>query len=246
MSQSTGHAKQYNAELVQQMIAGGDAGSKALNDELYPLVVAGNAKARTRMIESNMSLVIAKVDSYIGCYPEAAHLRDDLISEGFLGLTTAVNRMADQDTKENANATGYISYWIMHSIGTVLDQESGVGASLRTKQRAFSQDSDLNAQIQEARPAKDIIADPMSLVDLRDEIESCCETDIDRAIVRMRERAYHSEGDPDIGNSPCEYPGMVDKEIAKALDLPVTTTYMLRRAIYARFLAKNPHMKGEV
>ena len=60
---------QYNSQLVGQMIANGEVGSHDSNDDLYPRVAAGDKAAIKQMIESNMSLVISKVDSYVGCFP---------------------------------------------------------------------------------------------------------------------------------------------------------------------------------
>ena len=65
------------------------------------------------------------------------------------------------------------------------------------------------------------------MIELRDLIDACCESPEDRVIVDMREKGY------------------VDKEIAATLTLPLTTVYMMRREIYARFLEKSG-MKGEV
>ena len=218
----------YNNELVQQMRANGLPLSAEGNEELYPAVVAGDPIAIKKMIEGNMSLVINKVDAYVRQYPSVAHLSDDLISEGFVGLTSSVQRMAKGSSPENANPTGYMSYWIGHAIGAVIDKESGVGASVRTMKRKRANGEDVVAQVPgETHSVPDVIADPMSMVDLREMLDACCETEEDRIILRMREQGY------------------VDREIAAAIDAPVTTTYMRRRELYARFLEKSG-LQGEV
>lgn len=221
---------QYNNELVGPMRANGRPLSQEINQEMYQRVVDGDKVAVREMIEGNMSLVISKVDAYIGSFPFISHLRDDLISEGFVGLTIAVNRMATTEVPENPNPTGYMSHWISHSIGAVVDSESGVAGSVRTKQRHRKNGVQLPVQISEHEvipAATDSVVDPMSMTDLRDMIDSCCETEQDRTIVRMREERY------------------TDPEISKAIDSPLTTTYMRRRELYARFLEKSG-MKGEV
>ena len=87
-------SSQYNSELVTDMARLGDPSCTEDNDRLYPFVAAGDAAARTKMIESNMPLVVAKVNAYLVEFPDLAYLRDDLTSAGFVGLTKAVNRMA--------------------------------------------------------------------------------------------------------------------------------------------------------
>ena len=252
---------QYNYDLVGDMIATGEQASRELNDELYPLVAQGNAVAIKSMIEGNMALVIDKVDTYIALHPDVAHIRDDIVSEGFVGLCRAVNKMSTGGLKEHANATGCMSYWIHDSIGRIVDKESGHASRFtrkrhREKARAAAKErgDDIDQdKIEDKLPHQvpmpkegvvDRVVDPTSLVELRDLIDSCCETDIDRAIVRMREKAHHHDLDSEIGTAVSSHPGMVDKEIANALGIPVTTCFVLRRAIYTRFLAKSG-MKGE-
>jgi hypothetical protein len=231
---------QYNIALVGQMVAGGPTASRQSNDALYPRVAAGDPEAINEMIVGNMSLVVGKVDSYIGCYPHVSHLRDDLIAEGFLGLTVAVNKMAEQGPIKDANPTGYMSYWITYHVGTICDKESANGASDRTTRGRRQEGEELPHVVPMPDTLNDIVVDPTSMVDLRDLIESCCETDVDLAIIRLRERGNHAQE-----SAVSEHPAMVDKEIAKVLDIPHTTVFMLRRAIYARFLEKSG-LKGEV
>lgn len=218
----------YNTPLVEQMVANGAVASRESNDALYPQVAAGNQEAIKKMIESNMSLVIDKVDSYIRCWSEIAYLRDDMISEGFLGLTVAVQRMATKGEASNPNPTGYMSYWINYHIGSTVDKERAVGVGDRTVRRRQQDGDELPTSVPLPDTFnKDEGVDPMSQVDLQDLIESCCETEFDRVIVEMKAKRYS------------------DKEIAATLDIPHTTTYMMRRAIYARFLEKSG-LKGEV
>lgn len=247
----------YNYDLVGDMIATGEQASRELNDELYPLVVTGDADAMKKMIEGNMSLVIDKVDTYIGLHPQVAHIQDDIISEGFVGLCKAVNKMSTQGLREHANPTACMSYWIHDSIGWIVDKESGTVSRFTKarKKKKKSREQKLTGEIrgdeeyqhQVPMPKEGIVdrvVDPTSLIELRDLIDSCCETDIDRAIVRMREKAHHTDSDSEIGTAVSGVAGMVDKEIAHALGIPITTCFVLRRAIYSRFLAKSG-MKGE-
>ena len=64
------------------------------NAALFERVAAGDAAAREEMIVGNMPLAVAKVESFLRCFPGVAHLRDDLTSAAFTGLIKAVNQMA--------------------------------------------------------------------------------------------------------------------------------------------------------
>lgn len=227
---------QYNDVLVQQIVSAtnGSKASREENDRLYPLVAAGDQKAAKRMIELNMSLAIDKVDTFIGCYPSAAHLRDDLVSEGFLGLTIAVRKMAEEGPKEKPNATGYLSYWIHASIGALLDNEESNGNSAWVKnQRELDGINEfiptqvpMPENFNPTHKSQDTV-DPMAVPDLWDSIYAACETEEDKVIVNMRAA------------------GHTDSEIAQTLGISHTSAYMLRRDIYARFLQKSD-LSGEV
>lgn len=216
----------YNAPLVADMIATGEPASREFNDRLFPRVVAGDAAAVQQMIEGNMSLVVSKVDSFIRELPNVSHLRDDLIAEGFLGLTIAVQRMATETPPPKPNPTGYMSVWIRKHIGIVADGEYATGAAVSTIQDRRTKGVDTPHTVPMPPDFDEISVDPMAVVDLRDIIESACEDDTDRRIVELREGS-HSYA-----------------EIAAILELPLTTIYMAHRDIYARFL-KLSGLKGE-
>lgn len=230
----------HHSLLLEQVKAStkGETASRIDNDLLYPRVAAGDREAMTKMIESNVPFVVNKVDTFIRCFPSAAYLRDDLIAEGMMCLCKAVSKMAEDGVKENANATGYISYWIHKGIGLVVDSEAAAGPneSERTRKRKASDGEPIGHRVELtagdgeffdlSHPIPDTVTDPMSIPDLKDLIYSCCETEVDRMIVELREQNYTYH------------------EVAKIIELPYTATYMLLRAIYARFLLKSG-MKGE-
>lgn len=220
-----------NRDFIQQSHAqnGDEKGSRELNDELYPLVAAGDKAAAKQMIERNLGIVVLKVNDCIRYFPHVDYLRDDLISEGMLGLCMAVKKMAEKGPVPNPNSTGYIKYWIQYRIGTVVDAEQANGASSRTIDLKAEKGETIAKQV----GGFDVYnhdgeqQDPTVLIDLMDEIEGCCETEEELTIVRMRAKNY------------------VDQDIAKAINTPLSTTYMLRRGIYKRFLERTG-MKGEV
>ena len=96
---------------------------------LFGRVVAGDAAARKEMIVGNMPLAVAKVESFIRCFPEVAHLRDDLTSAAFIGLAKAVNQMAEGcriKQPENWNPTDCIGAWINRELGRLIEIEAPI------------------------------------------------------------------------------------------------------------------------
>lgn len=228
-----------NKDLI--LLMRGPKGTRELNDALYPKVVAGDASARNQMIEANMSLVTNKVQAYLSQHPEWNHLRDDLISQGFVGLTQAVNKMAGIVSEDDIdipvdvnNPTGLISTYIYHRLGDLIDKELGIRVPGRTFRRKRKAGQMVGVPVKESSLTvedtfqKDAMADPRAMVDLKDELLGCCESPTERLIVDHRQD------------------GRSDSEIAEILGIPKTTAYMMRRGIYARFLQRNPEYTGEV
>ena len=60
---------------------------------------------------------------------------------------------------------------------------------------------------------------------MRDLLESCCESDDDRTILRMREEGYS------------------DREIAGTIGLKHTTTYLMRKELEKRFNLKRRELE---
>ena len=193
------------------------------NERLYPRVMAGDQQAREEMIEGNMPLVVMKVDSYIRCYPNVAYLRDDLHSAGFVGLVQAVNKMAEHDQPNNVNPTGYVSVAITREIARLAENESAMGlTSIPEPADGPSSDDDV-PEVGHNVPESIIDVNASAaqgLFELRDLIESCCETDEERTLIRMREEGY------------------ADRDIAEALKMPHTAAYTLRKELEQRFQKK--------
>lgn len=209
-----------------------DAATRDENDHLYPRVFAGDEPAIERMIMGNTALVIAKVDDYLREFPAFEHFRDDLKSAGYVAVVEAVRSMVGAYV-ENPNATGFISQKIYFALGQLIDSEQGIRVPGQTYRKKKAAGKEIRVPLRdgtlevEHTLQKEGTADPRSMVDLRDELDGCCESDVDRDIIRLREE------------------GLSDADIAERLGIPKTTTYMLRRAIYARFLERNPELRGE-
>ena len=187
--------------------------------ELYERVAAGDQVARDELIELvNMPLVTLKVRDYVACFPQLAHMNDDLIGEGNLAVVDAANRMMASATIRNV--TGYLGVAVNKAIGNFIDGElyPDDRAARRNRQNGSQQE-----QLHKVMDSDSVIGqlehDPRQEAELLEMIVGLCESDEERAIVDLRIKGY------------------VDAEIARQLDIPLTTTYMLRRELYARVLA---------
>jgi RNA polymerase primary sigma factor len=85
--------------------------------ELTRLVQAGDQKARSRLIESNMRLVINIAKSY----RNRAIPLEDLIQEGAIGLMQAAERF---DPDRGFRFSTYATHWIRQAIGRAIDNKS--------------------------------------------------------------------------------------------------------------------------
>lgn len=85
--------------------------------ELTRACQKGCAKARQRLIESNMRLVINIAKSY---HSKSVPL-EDLIQEGAIGLMHAVERF---DPTKGFRFSTYATHWIRQSIGRAIDNKS--------------------------------------------------------------------------------------------------------------------------
>ena len=212
--------KKLNGDLIRSWTK---PATKALNDELYALVALGDVDARERMIHANMGLVISEVDKFLGYMPKSRFLRDDLISEGLVGLVEAVNKMVADGFIDDANATALMSVCIQTHLGKLIEAEETIRIPTRTKKRKGLQppektiDIDLTQEEPET-PSRRFFYDPRRMDDLRQTLDACCENDTEREILRFREL------------------GRVDREIAEELGIPLTTIFVMRRTLYARFL----------
>jgi RNA polymerase primary sigma factor len=85
--------------------------------ELAAKIKKGDAEARERMIKSNLRLVVTIAYDYANlCLPPL-----DLISEGNIGLTKAVERY---DPAQGAKLSTYAMWWIKQSIKRALANQS--------------------------------------------------------------------------------------------------------------------------
>ena len=191
-----------------------DYGEEAV--ELAEQVRLGNKEARERMILGYTKLAMHKVDSWLAVFPTLAYLSDDMVSEGFLAITRAVNKIAEGDLPEKNNPTGYISVAIHNGLSNFVMGEATIRVprSVESDQRAsvsarvfVGLESEMGASMVHER-----------LFEIKDVLDSICQTEYDTTIMELRSHGY------------------TDAEVAEQLELPPTTVYMLRRELYERFL----------
>jgi DNA-directed RNA polymerase specialized sigma subunit len=189
------------------------------SDDLYTRVMQGDKAARDQMIAENMPLVLFKVSSYLGCFPGMEYLRDDIVGEGNVALVVAVDMIRDGRVT-NSNIPGYISVSVQTAIGNFIDRELYSSDRTARRNRSAGAESEPMHKVSDSdHVIGELEIDPRKEADLLELIIGCCQTDEERAIVDLRVKGY------------------VDAEIARQLDIPLTTTYMLRRELYQRVLA---------
>lgn len=113
--------------------------TRELNNSLYMMVALGDESAREQMIHSNMGLVISKADHFLMFFPKARHLRDDMISQGLVGLVEAVNKMAGDGVVDGANPTGLMGVCIQSYFGKTIEADEMIRVPARTKKRKHDQ-----------------------------------------------------------------------------------------------------------
>jgi hypothetical protein len=212
-------SNQYNDLLVSQMAEPLDAEK---NLALFRRVKTGDAAAREEMIVGNMPLAVAKVESFIRCFPEAAHLRDDLTSAAFVGLVKAVNKMAAGRGPRKAGPSApvdFIGMWINRELSKLMEIE-GIAPPHTSKARARAQGQELTVPtVVNAVPARCEARACEKELETRDLLDACCTDDGERTFVAMR-TAGHTLAD-----------------IAEALGTPVHTASNLARRVKARIRA---------
>lgn len=184
------------------------------NCEFYKRLINGDKAARDEMIAANIALVVYEVDRFLLILGNYNHLRDDLVSSGYVGLIEGVETLQTSDNVENP--TGMLCICIRRQLGKTIEAEETIRIPGRTKRRHQLLPPEKTASI--FTDDETYIYDESRLIDLRETLEACCENDIEREVLRLREAGY------------------VDREVAEMLDLSHTTAYVTRRLLYARFL----------
>ena len=173
------------------------ASSVERNNELFPLVVASDAAARTAMIEENMALVVVKVDALIKEIPGVAYLRDDLVNAGYGGLVKAVNKVAQGQIKTPRALNTYLGCSISHELLNLLPQERLIQVPRRSKDAARNPETVAwNVQPIDVPIVHNVLPETLETradfgcTDLSDLCQACCHTDQERECFRLRVEGY--------------------------------------------------------
>jgi DNA-directed RNA polymerase specialized sigma24 family protein len=203
----------YNHELINNLRSVCDKPSNAQdNEQLYPLVAAGDADARQQMIVNNLPLVITLVDLFLSSKPDHAHLRDDLMAEGFLSVVEVINIFVSG--RKVSNPTSYLSRSIRRRIQNTAKQSQLICTPRDIVSPQIVTSVDTSKMMLGAR------GDTISSINLRDMIHSCCISPLEKTLVTLRE-------------ANCMF-----AEMAKATNTPQTTVRRMFKAIHERFDAK--------
>lgn len=205
-----------------------ETSSRERNNEFYVRMTGGDKDAINEMIEANMAIVMVRVDAFLANCPNYGYLREDLVSEGLLALTEAVQAMSkSKKDVSKINPTGYLYVAVSRAIGAAAEAEETMQLKPKTlrdaKERAQGQGVELTipTQIPMGRNLPDVAYDETGVSELRDEIWSCAEDDQERRILKLREDGY------------------VDDEIAEELSIPRWLVQEIRSSLYDRFLEKS-------
>ena len=224
-------SNQYNSNMVSDMARLCEPFCSEDNSRLYPLVVAGNADARRQMIEGNMSLAVAKVESLIRCFPDVAHLRVDLTSAAFVGLTKAVNKMAAGKGPRNtdpAAPTDFIGMWINRELGRLVEEAPLIRVPHESNRLAKQKEEPIAPPIIcNVIPERFEVPSYERELEMRDLIESCCTCKEERTFVAMREAGHTLD------------------EIAFAIGMSRTTMYRMTKELEARVMRKLEALRDE-
>lgn len=218
-------SKHYNDALVADLhrATNSQTWTAEKNSELYAIVAAGDKTARETMINGNMPLVLSKVEAFIRCFPHVSHLRDDLVSAGFIGLLKAVNQMAEGckiKQPENWNPTDCIGAWINRELGRLVESESPIRVPHTSKKRAEMEGNEvIPPTVCNVVPEQFENASYEAELEIRDLINTCCFTEAEKTYFAMREQ------------------GHTLTEIADALGVQTHSVTNLRRKLQARIRA---------
>lgn len=148
-----------------------EALTRELNDELQHKVAAGDEDARTQMIEGNMRLAASKVEQFVAQRPQFAYMKDDLLSDAFVGLTEAVDAIRDSGVRDST--TGWLASCIQNRLL--------LAARLECKESGTVPQSPSDLAYDDGR---------LAAAEARESVYACCEDDLDREIVRQRELGH--------------------------------------------------------
>jgi hypothetical protein len=171
-----------------------------------------------------MPLVLAKVEGFLRCFPGAAHLRDDFVSVGFIGLVYAVNKIANGKGPRNTDVdapVGFISMWINRELRRLVESETTIRVPHESSRLAKQRGEILTPPcISDTLHDRSVGPVGVEEVDVCDVMDSCCTGEEERIMLRMREAKS------------------TWAEIVQVIGQPQTTLYKQWCKLYDRIAAK--------
>ncbi len=163
------------------------------NNELYPAVVAGDAAAREAMILNNLGLVVTKANALICQVPGVAYLRDDLVGAGNIGLVTAVNQIAAGRVRMKAVNT-WLGRVVTRAMLHLLPHEHTIPIPHESRRRARNKNQPIEPPevVNGLSESLETFTDA-AVVDLRDLMDVCCESEAERKCLKLHEEGYTFE-----------------------------------------------------
>jgi DNA-directed RNA polymerase specialized sigma subunit len=158
----------YNSELATDMRNHCEHTNSKKNLAIYERLRAGDADARKRLICDNMPLVATVVNEYLAMRPCRAYLLDDLMGDGFLALTKAVNGLEHYHTPV-IHMTSYLACAVRHALYKAND----------------SYNEPLTGQLE-----GDGGFDTVDTLDTIDLLDAACLTNVDQTLLRLRREGY--------------------------------------------------------
>ena len=182
--------KELNANLRQVRKSGDNC-----NADLFRRLVHGE-NVREQMIVDNMPLALSIVDTYLRAFPDAAHLQDDLTAACFLGIVEAVDKLS----KRSPNSTilrlpadeseRVVSRYIGKSIEFRLRNAIYDAPLIRVPRKRTEKPPTVVSEKDTSKMLMGARETTIECIDLRDLIDACCESDIDRELISLREQGY--------------------------------------------------------
>jgi len=168
------------------------------NDALYRQLVSGDKLARNKMIEGNTGLVVFRVDTYLRTSPQMTYYREDMISEGLLGLCKAVDDMRSRGLVRHPKPTGYMTKIIDQHIARAVDERDTIVVPHATQKLARAKDVPID--VPKVVSDRALLGRPAStpfstgaVMEVQEELLASCKDDLDKKIISMRSDGYTHE-----------------------------------------------------
>lgn len=137
--------------------------TKKENEALLQRILEGDVEAKARFVEGNMAYVVMMVNAFLKSDPKFKHLRNDLISEGYLTLVKIV-----QSVRHNNNPQGFVWTALRNAFVRMVKRE-----------KPCERLAEFATYVEDG------------IKDLRQDIVNCCEDDFDLQIIRLRQHGYN-------------------------------------------------------